>query len=54
MRSIVTLCNDLNIPLVSEGVETAAERDSVSALGGDLCQGYLFAMPEAGFPPARF
>jgi EAL domain-containing protein (putative c-di-GMP-specific phosphodiesterase class I) len=54
LRSIVTLCNDLGIPLISEGIETAAERDSVSALGGDLCQGYLFARPDRGFPPARF
>jgi EAL domain-containing protein (putative c-di-GMP-specific phosphodiesterase class I)/CheY-like chemotaxis protein len=54
LRSIVALCRDLGIPLISEGIETEAERDSISALGGDLCQGYLFARPERGFPPARF
>jgi EAL domain-containing protein (putative c-di-GMP-specific phosphodiesterase class I)/CheY-like chemotaxis protein len=54
MRSIVSLCTDLGIPLITEGIETAAERDSVSSLGGDLCQGYLFARPDRGFPPATF
>ena len=54
LRSIVTLCHDLAIPLIAEGIETEAERDAVSALGGDLCQGYLFARPDRGFPPARF
>lgn len=54
VRSIVSLCTDLAIPLVTEGIETAAERDTVSALGGDLCQGFLFARPERGFPVARF
>jgi EAL domain-containing protein (putative c-di-GMP-specific phosphodiesterase class I) len=36
--------------LVGEGVETAAERDTLVALGCDLLQGYLFARPAAGFP----
>jgi len=54
LRSIVTLCRDLAIPLISEGIETEAERDAVAALGGDLCQGYLFARPDRGFPPPKF
>jgi EAL domain-containing protein (putative c-di-GMP-specific phosphodiesterase class I) len=54
LRSIIILCNDLGIPLVCEGIETVRERDIVAELGADLCQGYLFAMPERGFPPARF
>jgi EAL domain-containing protein (putative c-di-GMP-specific phosphodiesterase class I)/CheY-like chemotaxis protein len=54
MRSIVSLCTDLGIPLITEGIETAAERDSVSSLGGDLCQGYLFARPDRGFPSPTF
>src|SRR5262249_22689572 len=54
LRSIITLCNDLGIPLVCEGIETVRERDVVAELGAALCQGYLFAVPERGFPPAKF
>jgi EAL domain-containing protein (putative c-di-GMP-specific phosphodiesterase class I) len=50
VRSIISLCTELGIQLVAEGIETPAERDTVVALGGDLCQGYLFARPGRGFP----
>jgi EAL domain-containing protein (putative c-di-GMP-specific phosphodiesterase class I) len=50
VRSIISLCTELGIQLVAEGIETAAERDTLVALGGDLCQGYLFAKPGRGFP----
>jgi len=50
VRSIISLCTELGIQLVAEGIETAAERDTLVALGGDLCQGYLFARPGRGFP----
>jgi EAL domain-containing protein (putative c-di-GMP-specific phosphodiesterase class I) len=50
VRSIIALCTELGIQLVAEGIETAAERDALIALGGDLCQGYLFAKPGRGFP----
>ena len=36
----------LGIEIIAEGVETQAERDALVRLGGDLCQGYLFARPE--------
>jgi len=32
-----------------EGVETAAERDTLVRLSADLRQGYLFAKPEPDF-----
>jgi EAL domain-containing protein (putative c-di-GMP-specific phosphodiesterase class I) len=48
--SIVSLCRDLKIDLISEGIETVAERDTIIALGGDLFQGYLFARPGKPFP----
>jgi EAL domain-containing protein (putative c-di-GMP-specific phosphodiesterase class I) len=35
---------------VAEGIETAAERDCVVALGCDLLQGFLFARPGKPFP----
>jgi DNA-binding response OmpR family regulator len=51
--SMKTLCDDLGTLVVTEGVETIAERDTLVALGGDLLQGYLFAKPGRGFqePP---
>jgi EAL domain-containing protein (putative c-di-GMP-specific phosphodiesterase class I)/CheY-like chemotaxis protein len=52
--AIVSLCNDLGIQLVAEGIETPAERDCVCSLGGDALQGYLFARPAKGFPPPRY
>jgi EAL domain-containing protein (putative c-di-GMP-specific phosphodiesterase class I)/CheY-like chemotaxis protein len=52
--TIASLCNDLSIMFVAEGIETPAERDCVAALGGDALQGYLFAKPERGFPPPTF
>ena len=50
VRSIITLCTELGIQLVAEGIETPEERDALITLGGDLCQGYLFAKPGRGFP----
>src|SRR5579871_89432 len=50
VRSIIALCTELGIQLVAEGIETAAERDALVSLGGDLCQGYLFARPGRGYP----
>jgi EAL domain-containing protein (putative c-di-GMP-specific phosphodiesterase class I)/CheY-like chemotaxis protein len=52
VRSIISLCTELGIQLVAEGIETADERDMLVTLGADLCQGYLFAKPGRGFPTA--
>ena len=46
LGSIAAQCRDLNIEMIAEGIETEAERDALVALGGDLCQGYLFARPD--------
>ncbi|MES1172555.1 MAG: EAL domain-containing protein [Bacteroidota bacterium] len=54
LASVVSLCRDLEIHLVTEGVETTSERDAVLKLGGDLCQGYLFARPGKPFPVPDF
>ncbi len=43
--AIAALSKDLNIKLVAEGIETAAERDCIVSLGADALQGYLFAPP---------
>jgi EAL domain-containing protein (putative c-di-GMP-specific phosphodiesterase class I) len=53
LRSIVGLCRDLEIKMIAEGIETIEERDTLVRLGGDLCQGYLFARPGRAFPPIK-
>jgi len=50
VRSIIELCGLFEIQFIAEGVETKTERDAVMELGGDLCQGYLFARPDRAFP----
>jgi len=49
--SMTTLCRDMGMIVVAEGIETVGERDMVVALGCDLLQGYLFAKP--GRTPPR-
>ena len=47
---MLNAARDMNMAVVSEGVETAVERDTLLELGGDLLQGYLFARPDRPFP----
>jgi EAL domain-containing protein (putative c-di-GMP-specific phosphodiesterase class I) len=54
VESMARVCRQLGMKVVSEGVETAEERDALSGLGCDLAQGYLFARPAAGYPAPRF
>ena len=49
VASVVSLCREMEMLLVAEGVETAAERDVLSDLGCDLFQGFLFARPASAF-----
>jgi EAL domain-containing protein (putative c-di-GMP-specific phosphodiesterase class I)/ActR/RegA family two-component response regulator len=49
VRAMKTLCDELGILCIAEGVETTSERDTLVALGCDLFQGYLFARPKRGF-----
>ncbi len=44
-----TLCTDLGIMVVAEGVETPNERDTLVQLGCNYFQGYLFARPAPPF-----
>jgi EAL domain-containing protein (putative c-di-GMP-specific phosphodiesterase class I) len=46
VASMATLCRDLGIQVIAEGVETPEERDVLLECGCDLLQGYLFARPE--------
>ena len=54
LRVVGSLCHDLEVSMVVEGVETQAERDCLVSLGGDLFQGYLFARPGNGFPDVTY
>jgi EAL domain-containing protein (putative c-di-GMP-specific phosphodiesterase class I) len=49
--TLVSMCRDLGIKTVIEGIETEDERDTLVGLGCDLMQGYLFARPAPSFPP---
>ncbi len=53
VRSMSRLCEELQILVVAEGVETPEERDTLASLGCELLQGYLFARPERGLPTPR-
>jgi EAL domain-containing protein (putative c-di-GMP-specific phosphodiesterase class I) len=52
--SLRGLCREMNLTIVTEGVETVAERDTLAELGCDLFQGYLFARPGPAFPSAQW
>lgn len=44
-RGMLRICQELDIQVIAEGVETAAERDFFLSEGVTLMQGYLFARP---------
>jgi EAL domain-containing protein (putative c-di-GMP-specific phosphodiesterase class I) len=45
VRGIVSICADLDVTVIAEGIETAAERDFLADCGIYLMQGYWFAKP---------
>lgn len=45
VRSLVSLCKELDIRVIAEGIETAGERDFLQDAGIRLMQGFLFAKP---------
>jgi EAL domain-containing protein (putative c-di-GMP-specific phosphodiesterase class I) len=51
---VIELCKGLGIMVVGEGVEVAAERDTLIELGCDLLQGYLFGRPGQPLPVPTF
>jgi EAL domain-containing protein (putative c-di-GMP-specific phosphodiesterase class I) len=50
IRAMSALFGELGMTVIAEGVETAAERDTLVAAGCELFQGYLFARPGRPFP----
>jgi EAL domain-containing protein (putative c-di-GMP-specific phosphodiesterase class I) len=54
IQSITSLCAEMGIVVVGEGVESRHERDTLVDLGCQLLQGYLFAEPGVGFRRYRW
>lgn len=54
IASITSLCSEMGIMVVGEGVETEAERDTLLELGCDLFQGYYIAKPGPAFPDRQW
>jgi EAL domain-containing protein (putative c-di-GMP-specific phosphodiesterase class I)/ActR/RegA family two-component response regulator len=52
--AMMGLCNEMDVSLVAEGIETRGERDALTRLGCEWMQGYLFAKPDRPFPDAVF
>ncbi len=48
--SMSTLCHDMGMKVVAEGIETIEEREVVMKLRCDLLQGYLLGRPGRPFP----
>lgn len=42
---IVSICAQLGVKVLAEGIETSAERDYLAGAGVELMQGYLFCKP---------
>lgn len=45
VRGVVTMCADLGVKVIAEGIECAEERDFLADCGIYLMQGYWFAKP---------
>lgn len=54
IKSMQTLCDQLGILVIAEGVETENERRTLCELGCNYFQGYLFAKPARAFPQPRW
>jgi EAL domain-containing protein (putative c-di-GMP-specific phosphodiesterase class I) len=50
VSSMASLCKDMGMSVVAEGIEVAEERDAVRGFGCPLLQGYFFARPGPPFP----
>lgn len=52
LAGIVSVCDELGIRVVAEGIETTSERDCLGDAGIQLMQGFLFARPAFKALPA--
>ena len=51
--SMASLCREMGMQVVAEGVEVVEELDAVSGSGCDLLQGYFLAKPGPPFPSVQ-
>ena len=49
VRSLADVCGKLDMMVVAEGIETTAERDTVTEFGCDILQGFLLGKPAKPF-----
>ncbi|MFZ5440103.1 MAG: EAL domain-containing protein [Myxococcota bacterium] len=49
IRSLTSVCEELGVLVVAEGIETAEEKVVLAELGCQLAQGYLFGRPREEF-----
>jgi len=54
VATLAALCRDLSMRVISEGVETPEERDTLLELGCNRMQGYYFAKPGPAYPDVTF
>jgi EAL domain-containing protein (putative c-di-GMP-specific phosphodiesterase class I) len=54
IQSMTSLCKDMGMMVVGEGVESHEEKDALIGLGCDLLQGYLLAKPGPAFPEVNW
>jgi EAL domain-containing protein (putative c-di-GMP-specific phosphodiesterase class I) len=45
VKAVTRMCEDLNIKIIAEGIETMSERNVLASYGITLFQGYLFCKP---------
>lgn len=45
LRAIISLCRELNLGVVTEGIETKEQRELLKGMGCHICQGFLFSKP---------
>jgi EAL domain-containing protein (putative c-di-GMP-specific phosphodiesterase class I) len=50
VRTVIGLCDGIDVYVIAEGVETAEERDCLRQLGVDFMQGSFFSRPQKAFP----
>ncbi len=54
VTSMTTLCRDMGIEVIAEGVENSQESARILNAGCNLVQGFFFARPERKLLPAKF
>jgi EAL domain-containing protein (putative c-di-GMP-specific phosphodiesterase class I) len=54
VSAMAGLCQEMNVLVIGEGVESKMERDALKRAGCETMQGYLFAKPSTPFPDPVF